>query len=109
MKASLQAILLATGEADVAILINGNSYPYNYATLETIPFLSLAWYNYWTISLNFVCPLPKRLASFYNILTPLSPMSWCLVFITLLTTSGAFVVINRVYKKAASASSSWNW
>ena len=67
---------MATGEADVGILELGNSYRHNAITYDTVPFISMDWYNHWRDSLNFVCPLPKRKASFYNILTPLSPLSW---------------------------------
>ena len=100
---------MATGEADVCIFEYGNSYRYNIITYETVPFISLVWYIYWRDSLQYVCPLPKRIASYYNILAPLSPLSWCMVSVALLATSGAFIAINKVYQKGTHCHSGWNW
>ena len=105
----LKAILLLTGETDVFFKMYGYSYPISMETHENVPFMFWDWYTYWVDRKLVACPLPKRISSFYNIITPFSQWSWIFVSSSIVVTAGAFIFIDHVYKSLPQISSGWKW
>ena len=103
-----QLFLMKTGHSDIVLFldashwaINDYDYPHPYAMTSRYWFLE----NFFEIA----CPLPQRIPSFYNIVTPLSEEAWVFVSITNLLVAVVFLIINQVYKSFPEKRSVWKW
>ena len=66
-------------------------------------------YPRWFGTRRFVCPLPKELPSYYNIMTPLSPLVWGAVLMVLASTVLGFLIISLVYGSLPVIANEWKW
>lgn len=96
-------------ESDVLIHLIGTQYAINRGQ-EPHPYLITTKLLFMENYFVYACPLPSRIASFYNILTPLTSITWMSIFIMLFSVSVGFVVVNQVYKLIPElGSNTWNW
>ena len=99
---------MRNGKSDVVLryLSDGIAYsrkrlPHPY--LMPMRYMSTPWI------LGFACPLPSKISSFYNIVTPLSFVAWMSVIATLILVSLAGIVVNQIYKSMPERTSKWMW
>ena len=103
-------ILMSLGEADIDIYIIGDNIPINYETGEQHPFFAVSMYDNWKSGLSIACPLPQKVSSFHNIVTPLDLYSWIAVLVSTVVVSMGFIVDNWAYRRLSDVPcNSWKW
>ena len=102
-------ILLSQGKADIIMFLEGTQWAINLDNFDPHPYILTLRFWFLKSFFEFACPLPQRIASFYNVITPLSLQVWMLVTISVVLISFGFVVINQCYKSLSSHSSKWKW
>ena len=105
---SFQMVLLKEGITDVRIYFSGSALAIN-KEMEPHPYIIKSRFFFLRSLFEFACPLPYRIPSFYNIVTPLSVEAWIFVGITILLVTAGFIVINQVYKKVPGQRSTFKW
>ena len=103
-----QNILLSEAKSDIVMHIIGSHWAINF-DLEQHPYIMTSRFWFMKNFFEFACPLPQRIASFYNILTPFSAQAWVFVLTTYLLALIGFVIINQVYKALHGHTSKWKW
>ena len=102
-------MLKSLGEVDVDISVAANGFPINLETGHDHPFASANNYKQWKSGISIACPLPRKISSLYNIVTPMNLYAWIAVILSTVVMALAFVVQNQVYSKMSQISCFWRW
>ena len=76
---------------------------------DSFPYIQYFQYPRWVAYYRFVCPKPKVIPSYYNIMTPLSTFAWGAVLVTFAATTMGFLVISLVYGRLTVMTNKWAW
>lgn len=95
--------------SDVIINIAGSGFGYNLER-EPHPFIRHRRMWFMRVDTLFACPLPSKIFSFYNIVTPLDFTAWLAVAASLVLVSLAGIAINQAYSQAVPGrTKGWSW
>ena len=96
------------GKSDIVLLVTGSQYAIN-SSGHPHPYLITKKYWFMVNFLEFTCPLPSKIPSFYNIMTPLGVEVWLAVLCSVLIVWVCFLVIDKLYKGVRKAIYVGSW
>ena len=96
------------GQSDVMMLLEGSQRLINHHK-DPHPYITATRFWFMDNFFEFACPLPQRIPSFYNIVTPLSIEAWIFVCVTVLLVTSGFLVINQVYRLIPGQKRAFKW
>ena len=91
------------GITDVVIFTMGSFYTINHGNGDLHPYLRGVRYMFRPTQQQYACPMPKKLPSLYNILTPLSYKSWIAVLVAYIAACAVSILIGQMYKRCIMA------
>ena len=95
-------------KADIALFISGSLFAIN-SFLEPHPFVRTFRFWAFKISLVFACPMPPKMPSFFNIVTPLRFETYVAILATFLLVCLVGIFINKVYRTIPHRTNNWKW
>ena len=96
------------GQSDIMMMLEGSMRAINKEG-EPHPYIMASRYWFMENYMAFACPLPQKIPSFYNIVTPLTVEAWIFASITVLLVTAGFLVINQVYRLIPGQRIAFEW
>ena len=101
-------MMLLYGKSDATIFTNGAGMGFNNPR-EAHPNILTKRLWFMPLTLDFACPLPSKMSTFYNLITPLDFFVWMVVMVTVIVVSFVAIIINQVYKTLPGKPNKWSW